>query len=117
MSNRGKRGGPVDLSGKKFGRWTVLKKANANDFGHLYYWCLCECGFKGRVIAYTLKSGRSQSCGCRQRELAAEKMQEVRKATRKYRRKEVADLRDEISYLRSLLEEHDVEYNYSAVAS
>ena len=111
-----KRKGPVtDLSGQIFGRWTVLEKANRNASGHYYYWCLCECGFKGRVVAYTLRAGTSKSCGCLQREMSAEKMKEVRKMTHKYHRKEVRDLKQEIEYLRNLLKKHKIDY--CAVAS
>ncbi len=111
-----KKKGPVtDLSGQTFGRWTVLEKANRNASGHYYYWCLCECGFKGRVIGYTLRAGTSKSCGCLQRQMSAEKMKEVRKMTHKYHRKEVRDLENEIEYLRNLLKKHRIDY--SAVAS
>ncbi len=104
-----------DLSGETFGRWTVLERANRNEQGHFYYWCLCECGFKGRIIGYSLKSGKSKSCGCLQREISAEKMKEVRTMTRHYHRKEVRDLKQEIEYLRNLLKKHKIDY--CAVAS
>ncbi len=54
-----------DLSGRKYGRWTVLRRAdNTLAWGHIQWWCLCECGYKARVQGKTLKAGRSQSCGC-----------------------------------------------------
>lgn len=54
-----------DLSGKTFGKWKVMGKSDlVNKWGHIYYWCKCECGFKGRIIAYTLRNGTSKSCGC-----------------------------------------------------
>ena len=104
-----------DLSGEIFGRWTVLERANRNASGHFYYWCLCECGFKGRIIGYSLRSGKSKSCGCLQREISAERMKEVRTMTHKYHRKEVRDLKQEIEYLRNLLKKHKIDY--CAVAS
>jgi hypothetical protein len=62
-----KRGGrsPLrqDLTGKKFGRWTVVdyagfikKKAS--------WLCLCECGASTIVKADSLTMGKSLSCGC-----------------------------------------------------
>jgi hypothetical protein len=111
-----KKKGPVtNLSGQTFGRWTVLERANTNASGHYYYWCLCECGYKGRIIGYSLKSGKSKSCGCLQREMSAEKIKEVHTMTRHYYRKEVKVLKQEIKYLRNLLEKHKIDY--SAVAS
>jgi len=112
-----KRKGPVtDLSGQTFGRWTVLKQADRNSTGHIYYWCLCECGFKGRIIAYTLRRGTSKSCGCWQRELSAELMKDTRKLTKNYFRKQIKDLEKEVNYLKDLLAKKGIEY-HSAVAS
>lgn len=69
-----------DLSGKKFGRWTVLERSDTiTEWGHIYYWCKCECGYKGRIVSYTLRNGMSQSCGCRQREIAKVQLKKNRK--------------------------------------
>ena len=56
-----------DLTGKKFGRLTVIK------FDHKYkrrmYWlCKCDCGAEKVVAAGHLKNGHTQSCGCYARE-------------------------------------------------
>lgn len=59
----------IDLSGKKFGRLTVIKKDGANKFGHTMYLCVCECGKICRKEGATLKSGGVSSCGCLQKEL------------------------------------------------
>lgn len=58
-----------DLSGMKFGRWTVgtLAQAGTKRMWH----CVCDCGTARAVNAQMLKSGRSQSCGCLQKELVA----------------------------------------------
>lgn len=69
MSNRSRRF--IDLTGMKYGRWTVI------DFAFIRrkqtYWnCVCECGTKGVVRSGHLrdKARPSISCGCYQRELA-----------------------------------------------
>lgn len=59
----------IDLTGLNFGRWTVL------DFSHnvdcRYYWkCKCRCGSIKLVLGDTLRSGKSLSCGCLQRDTA-----------------------------------------------
>ena len=105
-----------DLSGKTFGRWTVVEQADRNEFGHIYYWCVCACGYKARVIAHTLRRGTSKSCGCWQRELSAEMMKDVRKLTKNYLRKQIRDLEKEVKYLKGLLAEKGIKY-HSAVAS
>lgn len=60
---------PRDLEGRKFGRWTVLKRVI--DKNNKTSWhCLCDCGKEGYVSTSVLgKKGRSQSCGCLGRKL------------------------------------------------
>lgn len=57
-----------NLSGKKFGRWTVLRRAY-NHPGRTYWKCQCSCGKIKDVVGYTLTHKQTFSCGC----LAAEK--------------------------------------------
>lgn len=53
----------IDLTGQKFGRWTVLERAPSK--GKTSYWkCQCECGTIKDVRSQSLREGRSQSCGC-----------------------------------------------------
>lgn len=61
----------VDYSGRRYGRLSVVsmvyetgKDAKAR--------CLCDCGAEKTVIAYNLKSGNTESCGCLARERTAE---------------------------------------------
>lgn len=62
----------IDLTGHKFGRWTVLQ------FDHKYYnsyWlCRCDCGTIKVVPACNLrnKNRHNQSCGCYCKEKARE---------------------------------------------
>ena len=57
-----------DLTGRKFGRWTVLKRA-PNRGTRTAWTCQCQCGVIKDVLSCHLKSGRSQSCGCLHNEL------------------------------------------------
>lgn len=54
----------IDLSGKKFGRWTVLQESGRNKHNHLLWLCQCACGKKVIVLGDSLRKGRSKSCGC-----------------------------------------------------
>lgn len=49
----------IDLTGQKFGEWTVIKKASRES----YWKCKCSCGIERDVYAPSLKSGKSLSCG------------------------------------------------------
>lgn len=61
----------IDLSGRKFSRWTVVKKSpNNNSSRHGWRWsCVCECGVEKEVSGDDLRDGGSKSCGCLAREL------------------------------------------------
>lgn len=57
----------MDLTGQKFGRLTVLQRAD--NIGRLTAWnCVCECGTKTVVLAGHLRMERIVSCGCYKRE-------------------------------------------------
>ena len=59
----------IDLTGQRFGRLTVIKRAENNKYGTAQWTCKCECGNTIYSTASNLKSGRTKSCGCLQREL------------------------------------------------
>lgn len=52
----------VDLTGKKFGKWKVIKRKIIKN--RTYWYCKCECGNTGNIMSSTLNSGHSKSCGC-----------------------------------------------------
>ena len=58
----------VDLSGKRFGRLTVVKRIathmHPNGKSTPVYLCLCECGNSTEVLAHNLRNGHTSSCGC-----------------------------------------------------
>ena len=57
-----------DLTGQKFGRWTVVSRA-ANQLGSRAYWnCICICGTGKHVYHGSLVYGKSISCGCHNNE-------------------------------------------------
>jgi hypothetical protein len=53
----------VDLTDRRFGRWTVI--APAERRGKKAMWrCRCDCGASADVETYNLTSGATRSCGC-----------------------------------------------------
>ena len=58
-----------DLTGRTFGRLTVLKRdKDRSKPGRTYYLCKCKCGNKKSIRSDGLTSGDSKSCGCLQKE-------------------------------------------------
>ena len=58
-----------DLSGLVFGRLTVVRFANRATSTRQSYWvCKCECGVEKKILGASLKTGKTQSCGCRRNE-------------------------------------------------
>lgn len=53
----------IDLSGKKFGRLTVIERVESKNKNTKWH-CVCECGKHATVFGVDLKSGKTQSCGC-----------------------------------------------------
>lgn len=57
-----------NLSGMKFGKWTVIKGAPdvVYESGQIQkqWLCECECGTRRVVRGANLKSGKTKSCGC-----------------------------------------------------
>jgi len=51
-----------ELINKKFGRWTVLKKAGQGKDGCSYWFCKCDCGTEKAVKEYNLLLNKSKSC-------------------------------------------------------
>src|ERR1043166_7168154 len=60
----------IDLTGKRFGRWLVLERV-----GKEFAWrCRCDCGTEKRVLANSLRDGRSTSCGCYANEVSGDRI-------------------------------------------
>ena len=61
-----------DLTGKRFGRWTVLHLSNNRTNDNKLLWvCQCDCGEIREVKASSLVSGKSSSCGCLHKEIVS----------------------------------------------
>lgn len=53
-----------DITGKRFGKWTVLALSSKNKNGVLLWECRCDCGTVRAVPGTSLKNRHSKSCGC-----------------------------------------------------
>jgi len=59
----------IDLTGKKFGRWIVIKRNYPNRKLQPIWLCRCDCGKEKSVMGNSLRKGISKSCGCLSNEL------------------------------------------------
>ena len=57
-----------DLTGERFGRLVVLKKASRMAGRKCYWECLCDCGKEKEVRSDSLVGGLVRSCGCLKKE-------------------------------------------------
>jgi hypothetical protein len=55
----------IDLTGKTFGRLTVLKEEEVRSNSRQIKWvCRCNCGKTKAILGHNLRGGTSASCGC-----------------------------------------------------
>lgn len=61
----------VDLTGRKFGKYTVLRLHHIKN--HIAFWKVkCDCGNIRYVTGGSLKNGLAKSCGCYSKEMKYE---------------------------------------------
>lgn len=58
----------LNLLRRRFGRLIVIRKTDLRYRRHVYWECFCDCGNTIIVKAQNLIMGKTQSCGCLQRE-------------------------------------------------
>lgn len=54
----------INLTGQRFGRWLVLKRAENTKGTRAVWLCRCDCGNTNIVTGKDLRNGKSKSCGC-----------------------------------------------------
>lgn len=62
----------IDLTGRRFGRLTVLERAGFN--GKTLWRCVCDCGNETTALSSNLRKGMSRSCGCLKTDLQRQRM-------------------------------------------
>jgi hypothetical protein len=56
----------IDISGKKFNRWSVIKYLGTDKRNEAMFLCECDCGTKRVLLSSTLRYGTSKGCtNCR----------------------------------------------------
>lgn len=61
-----------NLAGKRFGRWTVIERAERTT--NQLWLCVCDCGEKKKVQHSALINGKSISCGCYHKEMLSKRL-------------------------------------------
>lgn len=61
----------LDLTGRVFGRLTVLSREENDSRGKARWLCRCLCGGERVTRSKSLRFGGAKSCGCLHREVAA----------------------------------------------
>lgn len=54
----------VDLTGKVFGRLTVIERRGSDDAHNAMWFVRCECGVTKTLPGVVMRSGNTRSCGC-----------------------------------------------------
>lgn len=62
----------IDLTGQRFGRLTVVLFVGVNKNREAKWLCRCNCGKEKIICGRYLRKGNTKSCGCLQKEIAAE---------------------------------------------
>ena len=63
----------VDITGRRFGRWTVIRDSGQRSNSRVLWECRCDCGTVKLMSSNHLLKGRSLSCGCLRNELSLKK--------------------------------------------
>lgn len=64
MAMEGEMTALIDLTGRRFGHWTVENRIGNRGSDALWA-CRCDCGVSRAVYGINLRYRRSRSCGCR----------------------------------------------------
>lgn len=54
----------IDLTGKRFGRLTVIARDGSDKKRNVMWLCACACGQTKAVAGSRLRNGTTKSCGC-----------------------------------------------------
>ena len=68
----------IDLTGLPYGILVVLREYGRAKGGQVLWLCRCKCGKEIVVVGQSLRSGKTQSCGCLKRERSSELVSERR---------------------------------------
>lgn len=81
----------TDLTGERFGCWTVLRLLLKDSNRQQWWECHCDCGTVRPVKDTGLREGRSTSCGCSWKKIMVESIKSSAKRRRVEKRKWLAE--------------------------
>lgn len=58
----------IDITGQRYGRLVPLYRVENDKYGRSAWMCQCDCGTRKVISANDMRSGKSRSCGCLERE-------------------------------------------------
>lgn len=58
----------TDLTGRRFGRLTVISRDGSDKQGRATWLCVCDCGTEIIIRGSNLLTGNTKSCGCLEQE-------------------------------------------------
>ena len=61
----------IDLTGERYGRLTVIERAQNTKSGRVAWLCKCDCGKITAASSNDLRRGKTISCGCLKKEKSA----------------------------------------------
>ena len=64
----------IDILGRRFGRLTVVARAENDQHGNARWHCRCQCGGTATTAGGNLRQGRIASCGCLKTESSRDKL-------------------------------------------
>lgn len=67
----------IVLTGQRFGRLTVISRAENDKVGQALWHCFCDCGNEIIVFGWNLRTGNTKSCGCLRKEVMAENIKKT----------------------------------------
>jgi len=60
-----------DITGQRFGRLTVVERADSAKCGNVKWKCVCDCGGIATAVGSNLRRGNTTSCGCVNKEMVS----------------------------------------------
>lgn len=67
-----------DITGQRFGRLVVIRRAEGCSKHEARWVCICDCAAEATVIGSRLRNGQTVSCGCYAREQSSLRLQALK---------------------------------------
>lgn len=67
----------IDISNQRFGRLIAIEPLSERKNRQIVWKCKCDCGKSVNVVGGSLRNGHTQSCGCLQKEKAANNKNDI----------------------------------------